>query len=87
MNFIPIYNIENQKINPIFIKGCNLILEKHGSLFTEQLTNFEKNKLLSDLWFTEFNAELVLGNVPGVPWETIVFSDQLAMTLFLIKLI
>jgi hypothetical protein len=86
MNFISIYDIKNHKINPIFIKGCNLILEKHNSLFNEQLTNFEKNKLLSDFWSTEFNAELVLGNVPSVPWEKIVFPDQLTMTLFLIKL-
>jgi hypothetical protein len=85
MNFILIYNIENHKINPIFIKGCNLILKKYNILFKEQLTNSEKNKLLSDLWSTEFNAELVLGNVPSVPWKKIVFSDQLSMTLFLIK--
>lgn len=86
MNCIPIYNVDNYEINPIFIKGCDLILEKHKDLFKEQLSNSEKNKLLSDLWVTEFNAKLVSGKIPNIPWEEIIFSDQLDMTLFLIKL-
>jgi hypothetical protein len=86
MYSIPIYNISNHEINPIFVKGCSFILEKYNTQFETQTTNIAKNKLMADLWFSEFNATLTPNSDLNIIWEEIIFLDQLSMTLFLIKL-
>lgn len=83
-NSIDIINSENGKINPIFIRVCNQLIDKNEKLFNFYRPAEDKNQTLKELWFLEYGAELVK-NEETEHWQKIVFKNSKDMMLFLMK--
>ena len=53
-NSIDIINSENGKINPIFIRVCNQLIDKNEKLFNFYRPAEDKNQTLKELWFFKY---------------------------------
>ena len=78
MNTIKIF--ENNEINPVFVKANNFLYNKFKEDFDKSQ---DKNKLLFDLWKSNFKATLAQSQ--DNKFQEISFKNKSDLTLFLFK--
>ena len=64
----------NSKVNTSFTKANGELLSNHSNKF---LIHCDKNKLLEELWLSEYNAELTKNEI--------IFNRKQDMTMFLLR--
>lgn len=83
-NSIEIVNSSTGKINPIFIRVCNQLIDNNEKLFKFYRPDADKNQTLKELWMLEHRAEIIENSDTGL-WEIIKFQTARDMMLFLLK--
>jgi len=84
---IPVYLVEKDQINSIFLRANSFILTKYKDQFRETITDVEKIAKLKCLWSDEFGANLI----DDCSFEdksfisSIKFLDKERMMMFLLK--
>ena len=73
--------IDNNTINPMFVKANSALIDKHQHEF-KNLSFEAKTKLLEELWIKTYNAELVRDLSA---WSKINFLDSRSMTIFQLR--
>lgn len=79
---IPVYLVEKNQINSIFIRANFFLLTKFKDYFYGLSTDSEKIKKLKELWMQEFSAELIDSNSFV---SDISFKNKEQMMIFLLR--
>ena len=65
---------DRSKVNSAFTKANSELLSRHADSFVNK---YNKNKLLTELWLTDYKAILTK--------DTIIFDREKDMTMFLLR--